>query len=54
MRAQDEMTRARKLAAEAIRIDSHVDTIRRVPAMDKDLSKRWDVGNVDIPPLLRR
>src|SRR5580704_14837185 len=43
--------RARKLAAEAIGIDSHIDTVQRVLVMGEDLSKRWDVGHVDIPRL---
>jgi membrane dipeptidase len=42
---------ARKLAAEAIGIDSHIDTIQRVLVMGEDLGKRWDVGHVDIPRL---
>jgi len=42
---------ARKLAAEAIGIDSHIDTVQRVLVMGEDLSKRWDVGHVDIPRL---
>src|ERR1700722_20428463 len=43
--------RAPKLAAEAIGIDSHIDTVQRVLVMGEDLSKRWDVGHVDIPRL---
>src|ERR1700729_4019538 len=43
--------RARKLAAEAIGIDSHIDTVQRVLVMGEDLSKRWDVAHVDIPRL---
>jgi membrane dipeptidase len=43
--------RARKLAAEAIGIDSHIDTVQRVLVMREDLGKRWDVGHVDIPRL---
>lgn len=42
---------ARKLAAEAIGIDSHIDTVQRVLVMGEDLGKRWDVGPVDIPRL---
>ena len=49
MMAQDEMTRARKLAAGAIGIDSNIDTIQRVLVMGEDLGKRWEVGHVDIP-----
>jgi len=43
--------RARKLAAEAIGIDSHIDTVQRVLVMGEDLGKRWDTGHVDIPRL---
>src|ERR1700743_686849 len=43
--------RALKLAAEAIGIDSHIDTVQRVLVMGEDLGKRWDVGHVDIPRL---
>ena len=43
--------RARKLAAEAIGIDSHIDTVQRVLVMGEDLGKRWAVGHVDIPRL---
>jgi membrane dipeptidase len=42
---------ARKLAAEAIGIDSHIDTVQRILVMGEDLSKRQDVGHVDIPRL---
>jgi len=48
---QDIPLRARKLAAEAIGIDSHIDTVQRVLVMSEDLGKRWDVGHVDIPRL---
>jgi len=43
--------RARTLAAEAIGIDSHIDTVQRVLVMGEDLGKRWDAGHVDIPRL---
>ena len=43
--------RARTLAAEAIGIDSHIDTVQRVLVMGEDLGKRWDTGHVDIPRL---
>jgi len=42
---------ARKLAAEAIGIDGHIDTVQRVLVMGEDLGKRLDVGHVDIPRL---
>src|SRR6202167_4369704 len=44
-------SRALKLAAEAIGIDSHIDTVQRVLVMGEDLGKRWDVGHVDLPRL---
>jgi membrane dipeptidase len=47
----DNHARARKIAAEAVGIDSHIDTVQRVLVMGEDLSKRWDVGHVDIPRL---
>ena len=50
-RSNDAAARARKIAAEAIGIDSHIDTVQRVLVMDEDLGKRWDVGHVDIPRL---
>lgn len=37
--------------AEAIGIDSHIDTIQRVLVMAEDLGKRHDAGHVDIPRL---
>jgi hypothetical protein len=43
--------RARKLAAKAVGIDSHIDTVQRVLVMGEDLGKRWNVGQVDIPRL---
>ena len=50
-RSNDVAARARKLAAEAIGIDSHIDTVQRILVMGEDLGKRWDVGHVDIPRL---
>ena len=43
--------RALTLAAEAIGIDSHIDTVQRVLVMGEDLGKRWQVGHVDVPRL---
>ena len=40
----DILARARKLAAEAIGIDSHIDTVQRVLVMGEDLGKRLNVG----------
>lgn len=48
---EDRLRRARKLMAEAIGIDSHIDTIQRVLVMAEDLGKRHDAGHVDIPRL---
>ncbi|HEX8881732.1 MAG TPA: dipeptidase [Candidatus Acidoferrum sp.] len=48
---EDRLARARKLMAEAIGIDSHIDTIQRVLVMAEDLGKRHDAGHVDIPRL---
>jgi membrane dipeptidase len=47
--AQDEMTRARNLSAEAIGIDSHIDTIQPVLVMGGDLGTRWEAGPVEVP-----
>jgi membrane dipeptidase len=44
------LARARKLMAEAVGIDSHIDTIQRV-VMGEDLGERHDVGHVDLPRL---
>ena len=49
MFTDDEILRARTLIAEAIGIDSHVDTIQRVLVMGQDLGKRSLAGHVDIP-----
>jgi len=42
---------ARKLAAEAIGIDCHIDTVQRVLVMREDLGKRWDLGQVGVARL---
>jgi membrane dipeptidase len=41
----------KKLTAEAIGIDSHIDTVQRMLVMGEDLGKRLDVGHVDLPRL---
>src|SRR5262245_36631195 len=47
----DEMlARARKVLAESLGIDSHIDTIQRV-MLGADLSRRNDMGGVDLPRL---
>src|SRR5215469_8589112 len=47
---EDTLARARNLMAEAVGIDSHIDTIQRV-VMGEDLGKRHDAGHVDFPRL---
>src|SRR5581483_11293302 len=49
--AQDEMARARKINAEAIGIDSHMDTIQRVFYAHADLTQRSKEGHSDFPRL---
>ena len=49
--AQDEMARAKRINAEAIGIDSHMDTIQRVFYGHVDLSKRSSDGHSDFPRL---
>jgi membrane dipeptidase len=51
LNAQEIPQLARKLAAEAIGIDGHIDTVQRLLVMGEDLGKRQDVGHVDIPRL---
>lgn len=50
-RSNDTLAHARKLAAESIGIDSHIDTVQRVLVMGEDLAERWNVGHVDVPRL---
>jgi membrane dipeptidase len=47
---EDTLARARKLMAEAVGIDSHIDTIQRV-MLGEDLGERRDAGHVDLPRL---
>src|SRR5580700_8388208 len=49
--AQDDMARARRISAEAIGIDSHIDTIQRVLIAHADISQRLSFGHVDLPRL---
>jgi membrane dipeptidase len=49
--AQDDMSRARRISAEAIGIDSHIDTIQRVLIGHVDLAQRLPAGHVDFPKL---
>jgi len=48
---EDMIALARKLMAEALGIDSHIDTIQRVLVMGEDLGQRHAVGHVDFPRL---
>jgi len=47
---EDNLAAARKLLADTIGIDSHIDTIQRV-LLGGDLGKREDAGHVDLPRL---
>jgi membrane dipeptidase len=49
--AQNDLARARRIAAEAIGIDSHIDTVQHVIADNVDLGQRLPNGHVDIPRL---
>jgi membrane dipeptidase len=49
--AQDDMARARRISAEAIGIDSHIDTIQRVLIGHADLGQRTSTGHADLPRL---
>jgi len=51
LQAQDDMTRARRISAEAIGIDSHIDTIQHVLVDGVDLANRLPNGMVDFPRL---
>ena len=51
MQAQDDMARARRISAEAIGIDSHIDTIQHVLVDGVDLANRLPNGMVDFPRL---
>jgi membrane dipeptidase len=51
LHAQDDMARARRITAEAIGIDSHIDTIQHVLVDGVDLAKRLPNGMVDFPRL---
>src|SRR3984957_16281787 len=51
LQAQDDMARARRISAEAIGIDSHIDTIQHVLVDGVDLTQRLPNGMVDFPRL---
>lgn len=48
---QNEMARARRIAAGNIGIDTHIDTIQNVVFANADLSRRLSFGHVDFPRL---
>ena len=48
---EETLRRARRVLAEALGIDSHIDTIQRVLVMGEDLGERHDAGHVDFPRL---
>jgi membrane dipeptidase len=49
---QDDMSRARRINAQALGIDSHIDTIQRVLIGHEDLAVRSATGHADLPRLL--
>src|SRR5260370_14642923 len=49
--AQDDLARARRIQAEAIGIDTHIDSAQRLLFENVDLSKRLADGQVDLPRL---
>jgi len=49
--SQDLLARARRIHAEAVGIDSHIDTIQRALNGGEDLSRRTAGGQVDLPRL---
>jgi len=49
--SQDQLARARKISAESLGIDSHIDTIQRVLIGNVDLTQRSTTGHVDFPRL---
>ena len=49
--AQDEATRARRIHADLVGVDSHIDTLQRVVDEGVDLSRRQARGHVDLPRL---
>jgi membrane dipeptidase len=50
--AEDDVARARRINAEAIGIDTHIDTAQRVLMNGVDLGQRLPDGQIDIPRLL--
>src|SRR5262245_23114099 len=46
-----DMSRARRIHAEAIGVDSHIDTVQRALNGGEDISKRTAGGHVDLPRL---
>jgi membrane dipeptidase len=48
---QDHLSRARRIHAETVGIDSHIDTVQRVLNGKEDISRRTGQGHVDLPRL---
>src|SRR5207237_8292302 len=48
---QDFVERARRIHAETIGVDSHIDTLQRVLSGKENISRRTGRGNVDLPTL---
>jgi membrane dipeptidase len=48
---QDSVARARRIHAETIGVDSHIDTLQRVLNGKEDISRRTGKGHVDLPRL---
>jgi len=49
--AQDHAAHARKIHAETIGVDSHIDTLQRVLIENVDISRRLTTGHIDLPRL---
>lgn len=49
--SQDYLARARRIHAETIGIDSHIDTLQRVLNGHEDIAQRTNKGHVDLPRL---
>lgn len=50
--AQDDLARAKRIHAEAVGIDTHIDTANRILNEGVDIGRRLPDGHVDIPRLL--
>jgi membrane dipeptidase len=49
--AEDDLARARRLQAEVVGIDSHIDTAQRVLTQHENIAERTPTGHVDFPRL---